>query len=172
MAAAVIAATPFAACSSGDDEPATEDAAEPATGDDSGDGSGDSGGDDGDDGGGSETGDQGSAGSGSGRPESVRDDYPVPFPAGWEIDIQGEIGMVEASGAQLLYPDGAYDDIVAFYDDWYDAQPGESARTVSGDQVFYQLLDGGDLYQVSVTPDHEERDETWVLLQVFGGPVN
>mgnify|MGYP003116649691 CR=1 FL=1 len=157
-----LALAPLAACSSGDDEPAADaDVDAPATED--GGGAGD------DDGGAGAADDQGSAARpGSDRPDSVRDDYPVPFPSGWELDIQGDIGMTDASSAQLLYPNDAYDDIVAFYDDWVEAQPDEFARSVVGEQVIYQLL--GELYyQISILPDHEERDGTWTLLQVTGG---
>lgn len=171
---AVLALVPLAACSSGDDEPAGQadadaDADASAT-DDAGDNGGDA--DDGggaDDGGDTGANDQGpTAGPGSDRPGSVREDYPVPFPAGWEIDIQGEIGMSEMSSAQLLYPNDEYDDIVAFYDGWFESQPDEFARSVVGDQVVYQLL-GETYYQISVLPDHEERDGIWTLLQVTGG---
>ena len=37
-----------------------------------------------------------------------------------------------------------------------------------GEQVIYQQL-GETYYQVSILPDHEERGETWVNLQVTGG---
>jgi hypothetical protein len=172
VVAVVLAAAPLAACSSGDDEAdADADAGEPATEDDGGDtdAGGDVDGGETDDGGETEAGGQdSSAGPGSDRPESVRDDYPIPFPSGWEVDMQGEIGMTDTSGAQLLYPNDAFDGVVAYYDDWFESQPDEFARTVTGDQIFYQLL-GETLYQVAVTPDHEELGETWVLLQVFGG---
>ena len=173
VVAAVLASAPLAACSSGDDEPAADaDVDAPATEDDGGAGDdGDSDGgagavDDGDDGGAD---DQGSAARpGSDRPDSVRDDYPVPFPSGWEFDIQGDIGLTDMSSAQLLYPNDAYDDIVAFYDDWVESQPDEFARSVVGEQVIYQLL--GELYyQIAILPEHEERDGTWTLLQVTGG---
>ena len=167
VVAVVLATAPLAGCSSGDDEPeADPEIGEPAT---QGDGGGDDGGGGSEEGGDTEADGQGSAaGSGSGRPESVSDDFPVPFPSGWEIDIQGEIGMTNTSGGQLLYPSAAYDGIVAFYDEWFESQPDEFARSVVGEQVFYQLL-GETLYQVNVTPDHDERGETWVLLQVSGG---
>jgi len=165
---AVLALAPLAACSSGDEEPAADaDADAPATEDD---GDADDGGAGAvDDDGGAGADDQGSAaGSGSDRPDSVRDDYPVPFPSGWELDIQGEIGLTDAGSAQLLYPNDAYDRIVAFYDDWFESQPDEFARSVVSDQVIYQLL-GETYYQVTILPDHEERDGTWTLLQVSGG---
>ncbi|MDW3214973.1 MAG: hypothetical protein R8G01_13300 [Ilumatobacteraceae bacterium] len=170
---AALALAPLAACSFGDDEPAADtDVDAPAT---EGDGDADDGdADDGNTGAADDDGDggaddQGSAADlGADRPDSVRDDYPVPFPAGWELDIQGEIGLTDAGSAQLLYPNDAYDGIVAFYDDWFESQPDEFARSVVSDQVIYQLL-GETYYQVTILPDHEERDRTWTLLQVSGG---
>lgn len=162
LAAVVLAAALLAGCSSGDDEPAAADSTEPATSDAHSGGVASEGGDT--DAGGRDA----VVSPGSGRPESVREDYPVPFPAGWEIDIQGEIGMTNTSGAQLLYPNDRYDDVVAFYDDWFESQPEEFARSVIGDEIVYQLL-AESVYFVYVTPGHEERDQTWVSLTVSGG---
>jgi hypothetical protein len=164
LAAVVVAAAPLAGCSSGDDEPAAAEsvasAIDPATGA----GEGGDGGDEGADTSGRDVG----AAVGSDRPDSVRDDFLIPLMAGWEVDIQGEIGMTDTSGAQLLYPNDAYDDIVAFYDDWFESQPDEFGRSVVDEQVFYQLL-GETLYQVNILPDHDERGQKWVALQAFGG---
>lgn len=172
LAAALVTASALAGCGSGDDEPAAPEAGESADdggavdagADDGGGSGGDSGGDDG-------GGDDPGAG-GSDRPASVRDDYPIPFPPGWVFDILGDIGMEETSGAQLLYPNDAYDEVVAFYDDWFESQPEEYGRTVQSDGfVIYQIL-GDTYYQVSIAPDYEERGETYVTLQVSGGEVN
>lgn len=173
LAAACSAAVLLVACSSSDGEPDASDAPVETAVDGSVDVGGDDGGDDGADGGaGDAAADQGSpAAPGSDRPESVRDDYPIPFPPGWEKDIQGEIGMTNVSGAQLLYPTDAFDSIVAFYDEWFESQPDEFARTVAGEQVVYQQL-GETLYQVAVNPTHEEGGEIWVILQVSGGAVD
>jgi hypothetical protein len=174
LAAALLVAVPLAGCSSGDDDSARSDPGEQPT--EAGDGEA------GDGEGSSATSDAGSAGvgdtdgdgggvgraSGSDRPDSVREDFAVPFPSGWVVDIQGDIGLTDMSGAQLLYPNEAYDDVVAFYDDWVESQPDESARTDLEGQIVYQLL-GEVFYQITVIPDHEERDETWTLLQVSGG---
>ena len=98
----------------------------------------------------------------------MREDFLIPLMAGWEVDIQGEIGLTETSGAQLLYPNDAYDDLVAFYDDWFESQPDEFVRSEAGRRVFYQLVNES-IYQVNVVPDHEERGQTWVALQASGG---
>ena len=167
LAAAAVAAAPLAGCSSGDDEPAASQSVAPVTDDATKTRPGKA----------SVTKMATAARTravvpartvGSERPDSVREDFLIPIAAGWEVDIQGDIGLTNVSGAQLLYPNDAYDDIVAFYDDWFESQPVEFGRSVVGERVFYQLL-GDSIYQVNVLPDHEERGQTWVALQVSGG---
>ena len=166
LAAMAVAAAPLAGCSSGDDEPAASESVAPTT-DDAGGAEGGDGVDGGDDGAGAGGGGVGVA-VGSDRPDSVSEDFLIPLMAGWEVDIMGDIGLTDTSGAQLLYPNDAYDDLVAFYDDWFESQPDEFVRSVVGEQVFYQLV-GDSIYQVNILPDHEERDQTWVALQASGG---
>lgn len=111
--------------------------------------------------------DGGSAGAAvdeDGLPDSVRADFPAAISGGWEIDILGELGMTDATGAQLLYPADAYDGLVAFYDEWTGSQAEEYARTESGDQVIYTGT--GSVYSITITPSHQERDRTWTLLQI------
>lgn len=161
LAVTMALVVPLAGCGSGDDEPAGSESGEPAAEQDAGETATDA-----DDAG--TTGERGDPGSGSGRPDSVREDFRIPFPTGWEKDLLGEIGMTETSGAQLLYPLDAYDDVVAFYDEWFESQPEEHIRSVQSDGfIVYQQL-GETLYQVTVAPDYEERGETWVALQVSG----
>ena len=172
LAAVVVAAASLAGCSSGDDEPAASESVAPVTdnatgdnGDTAGGGEGDAtGGADGADTGGGDAG----AAVGSDRPDSVRDGFLIPMMAGWEVDVQGEIGLTDMSSAYLLYPNDAYDEIVAFYDDWFESQPGEFVRSETGGQAFYQLVNDS-IYQVNVLPDHEERDQKWVALHASGG---
>lgn len=162
LAATACTAVALVACGSGDDDPASSDAAAPVI---TADGNGNGGADGEPD----ATASQGSgAAPRSDRPDSVRDGFPVPFPGGWEIDIQGEIGMTNTSGAQLLYRSDAFEAIVAFYDEWFESQPDEFARSVTGEQVLFQSL-GETVYVVTITGGHEERERAWTLLQVFGG---
>lgn len=137
-----------AGCGSGDEgAPATQSADQDSNDAGSGDGAG-------------------SAPSSGDLPASVSDGFPVDIPGGWEIDIQGEIGMTNTASAQLLYPADAYDSIVAFYDDWTESQSDEYARTEVGDQVIYTGIESG-VFSITVTPDEEQRDQTWTLLQVI-----
>jgi hypothetical protein len=112
---------------------------------------------------GSQTGDAGSAG-GAGLPDSAADDLSVDVPDGWEIDLLGEIGMTNTTGVQLLYPADNFASVVAFYDDWTESQDEEYAKSEDGDLVLYTST--GSVSTISVTRGHEERDQTWTLLQV------
>lgn len=167
LAAAVVLVVPLAACGGGDDEPAAAEAGETA-----GEESGESGSDgeavgaEGDGDTGTGAGESGSVGN-SDRPDSLREEYPIPIAPGWEVDVLGEIGMSETAGVQLLYPEDAYDDMVAFYDEWFESQPEEYGRSVIGEDVVYQLL-GGTYYTVNIAPGYEERGRTWVTLLVAG----
>lgn len=104
-----------------------------------------------------------------GLPPSAVDDFPVEIPGGWETDILGELGLTNTTGVQLLYPAGDFANIVAFYDDWTESQTGEILRTEVGDMVVYTGVetDSG-LHSIAITRDHQERDQSWVLLQVTG----
>lgn len=94
------------------------------------------------------------------------DDFPVEIPGGWEIDIQGEIGMTDTNAAQLLYPADPFDSLVAFYDDWTGSQPEEYARTEVDNKVIYIGIEAS-VFSITLTPDEEQRDQTWTLLQVI-----
>lgn len=101
-------------------------------------------------------------------PVGTDEDFPVPVPAGWEIDIYGELaeqGATVSSGVQVLYPAEHFDSIVAFYDDWTTSQPTEYSRTVAGDQILYIGMESP-IYWITVTANEEQRDQTWTLLQV------
>ena len=103
--------------------------------------------------------------SGSDRPDSVNEDFPVAFPSGWQVDLLGEIGMSETQGAQLLYANDDYDRLIAFYDDWFASQPEEFvSRSDAGDGSVIYLFLGEPRYQVTVTSGYEERGETWAQL--------
>lgn len=145
----------LAGCSSGDDASPTTAGSQQQPGDGNG-----GGGQDGDDGGTSGPSESGDL------PDSVPDDFEIPFPSGWEIDVHDEIGLV-SSGTQLLYAEDRYDEIVAFYDDWTESRSEEYAKTVAGDTVAFTRMDGT-IWLITVSKD-EQRDQKWTLLQVTGG---
>ena len=99
-------------------------------------------------------------------PDSVPDDFPIAIPSGWEVDLNGEIGLT-VSSPRLLYPVDAYNDIVAFYEEWTDAQPEDYARTEALQGVIFSRIESPP-YLITITPDHEERDATWTLLVASG----
>jgi hypothetical protein len=150
------------ACGPGDSSTETTGANQPADNGGVADGSG--GGDGSDDGNGRGT--DGPGPGNDGLPDSVPEDFPIAIPPGWSIDINAEIGL-SASAAFLLYPSGDFDAIVDFYDEWTTSQPDEYARTEAGDQVIYTRMETP-TYLISVTRNHEERDQTWTLLQASG----
>lgn len=104
----------------------------------------------------------------TGLPPSASEDFTVGIPPGWELDILGEIGMTNASGAQLLYPQDALDDVVSFYDQWIAEQPVEYTRTEVDDKVIYQRNESPPVL-ITVTRDHEERDNVFTYLIIAGG---
>ncbi|MGA7227485.1 MAG: hypothetical protein WBZ40_08255 [Acidimicrobiia bacterium] len=139
-------------CSSGDDATTTDETQGQTT---------DSGGAD-DDGGTT----SGGAGTSGDLPSSVPDDFPIAIPQGWEIDIHAEIGLT-GGVTQLLYSKDEFANIVAFYDDWTGSQPDEYAKTETADRVIFTRLETP-TYLITVERDHEERGETWTLLQASG----
>ena len=152
MAALVLLA---AACSSGDDDDGGGDAfglggdEADSDADDSGSGSGDSGGDDS---GGSDGGDSG-GGLGASETEGG-----IPFPAGGR-DLLAEAGIEIGGQRQLAYPRDAYDEIVAFYEDWVESHPGQVVSSEIDDQRLWQLLPeegGGMVGAITVVKDSEE----------------
>ncbi len=67
-------------------------------------------------------------------PSSVRDDFPVAIPGGWDKDILADLGLTETTGAQLLYPREDFDRIVAFYDQWT-ADPADDYLKTEGPDI-------------------------------------
>lgn len=161
LSVSLVLAMVIAGCG-GSDEGAPTTQGSGQTADNGGDGGG--GGDDGTNDGG-DTAPPAASGDG---PVGTDEDFPVPVPAGWEIDIYGELaeqaGIVN-SGVQVLYPADDFDSIIAFYDDWTTSQPAEYSRTVAGDQVLYIGMESP-IYWITVTANEEQRDQTWTLLQV------
>lgn len=99
-------------------------------------------------------------------PASVPDDFPIAIPPGWEVDLNGEIGLT-VSSPRLLYPADQYNDIVAFYEEWTDAQPEDFARTEAPQGVTFTRMETPP-YIITITPEYEERDATWTLLNASG----
>lgn len=99
-------------------------------------------------------------------PKSVPEGFPVAIPAGWEIDVNEEMGLT-VSAARLLYSSDEYDNLVAFYDEWTGSDSSEYSRTEASDSIIYTRLESP-TYLISITRDHEERDQTWTLLQASG----
>lgn len=152
VAVAMLALT---ACASGDDGAPSTTAFE----EDSDNGSGNQGGTD----------NGGSVPSGSNEPPaSLSDDFPVAIAPGWVFDLLGDIGLTNTTGAQLYYPDEAFDEVVAYYDDWTSSQSVEYARTESSSEVIYQSMETP-IILITVTPHHEERGETFTYLLVAVG---
>ena len=117
-------------------------------------------------GGESSAGDGGTAqGGNSGLPPSVVADFPIPIADGWVIDIQGEIGMTNASGVQLLYPNDDFDRLVAYYEQWTDSQASSYAKTEADELTIFANLESSGT--ITITPNHEERDQTWVHLLII-----
>lgn len=99
-------------------------------------------------------------------PDSVPEGFPIAIPSGWEVDLNGEIGLT-VSAPRLLYPADAYADIVAFFDAWTDAQPDEYSRVETDDGVSFTGMANSPRL-ITVSRDHEERDATWTLLVASG----
>ncbi len=151
-------ASVLVACGSDGEAPDTTGAASGTT-TVTGDGSGGT-----DDTGGSSDGGSTSGGN-SGLPPSVVADFPVAIADGWVIDIHAEIGLVNASGVQLLYPDGDRERLVAFYEEWTADQATSYAKTEADEFVVFSNLETGGT--ITITPNHEERDQTFVHLLII-----
>ena len=99
-------------------------------------------------------------------PASVPADFPIAIPAGWEVDFNEEIGLTNSS-PRLFYASDRYDEIVSFYDDWTASQPDGYQRTESETGItFTRTVEPP--YVIGIIRDHEERDQTWTLLQASG----
>lgn len=99
-------------------------------------------------------------------PDSVPSDFPIAIPSGWEVDLYDEIGL-SVGAARLLYPADAYDDIVTFYEQWTDAQPEDFARIEGPQGVTFSRMESPPAI-IIITPNYEERDATWTLLNASG----
>ena len=154
------------ACGGGDgDETANPDSGQ-TSGDDAG---GDGGSDEaGSNDGGSED-DGGASSSGNSEPPaSLSEDFAAGIAPGWVFDVLGDIGMANTTGAQLYYPDGAFDEVVAYYDDWTSSQTVYYARTEVNGDVVYQSTETP-VILITVTPSYEERGETYTYLLIAVG---
>ncbi len=161
LAILLVMALTLVGCSSGDDASPTTQATNQSADDD---GSSDGGNNEGDT-------NEGTSDSGSTSgdlPPSASENFTVGIPQGWEIDILDEIGLSDASGAQLLYDQNAFDDIVAFYDQWIVGQSAEYARTEIDGDLIYQRLETPAVI-ITVTRNHEERGEVFTYLLIAGG---
>lgn len=116
---------------------------------------------------GTDNGGSGSSGN-SEPPASLSDDFAVGIAPGWVFDVLGDIGMTNTTGAQLYYPEGAFDEVVAYYDDWTSSQSVEYARTEIDGDVIYQSMETP-VILITVTPAYEERGETYTYLLIAGG---
>ncbi len=162
LAVLFVLVLPATACGGGD----SSDTTGPDSGQTSGDGSsGNGGSDDGGTGGDSD----GSSSSGNSEPPgSLSEDFAVGIAPGWVFDVLGDIGMTNTTGAQLYYPEGAFDDVVAYYDDWTGSQSVEYARTELNGDVVYQSTEVP-IVLITVTPSFEERGETYTYLLIAVG---
>lgn len=157
------------ACGRGDGGGTTAPDSDQTSGNGNGDDGGSDDGDSGNAGTGGEDDSSGAAPDSGDLPASVPDDFPIAIPPGWEVDLNGEIGLT-VSAPRLLYSADAYDEIVAFYDEWTAAQPEEYSRgeDPQGGGVTYTGGPEGSVRLITVTANHEERDATWTLLHASG----
>lgn len=123
--------------------------------------------DNGGEGGGEAATDNGGSGSSgnSEPPASLSDQFAVGIAPGWVFDVLGDIGLTETTGAQLYYPEAAFDDVVAYYDEWISSQPVEYARTEIDGEVVYQSMETP-VTLITVTPSHESAGETYTYLLI------
>lgn len=149
------------ACSSGEDSGPTTQAPDQETDNGGGEES------DAEGEGGTSGGDSGSSGN-SEPPASLSDDFAVGIAPGWVFDVLGDIGMTNTTGVQLYYPEGAFDEVVAYYDDWTSSQSVDYARTEMDGEVIYQSMETP-IVLITVTPAYEERGETYTYLLISAG---
>ena len=147
------------ACSSGDESPSPFGFGA----DDSGSGS-DAGSDDGD------SDDAGSGESGGAPSVGAADETEggIPFPGG-AVDMLAEAGINMEGQRQLAYPVDAFDELVAFYDNWTSSHPGETVRSELDGQVLFQVFDGSDIAaMITIVSDGQESFDgepiTFVIL--------
>lgn len=118
-------------------------------------------------GGGTDDGGSGSPGNND-RPASLSDDFAIDIAPGWVFDALGELGLTNTTGAQLYYPEGAFDDVVAYYDDWTGSQPVGYTRTEIDGEVIFQSQETP-IVLIAVTPGHEERGVSYTYLLIAVG---
>ena len=158
--AAMAALVLLAAACSGDDDDGGGDAFglggdEADSGGDDGDADDSGSGSDDSDSGGSGNGDSGGSGDALAAGETAGG---IPFPAGGR-DLLAEAGIEIPSQRQLAYPQDAYDEVVAFYEDWVASWPGQVVSSEIDDQRLWQLLpeDGAaSLSAITIVKDSEE----------------
>jgi hypothetical protein len=102
--------------------------------------------------------------AGDDQPVGVDEDYPVAVPGGWTIDILGRAGLDVSSQVQVLYPLDEFDEVVAFYDQWTDDQPGDYVRSETATGVIFRLVEP--FRQIAVTNDYKEQGEQYTALQI------
>lgn len=126
----------------------------------------DGGSDEGD--GGEDGGDSAPSASGTAFPEGIDEDFLVPVPAGWEIDIYEELaeqGVTLSGGVQVLYPNDDFDRIIAFYDEWTEQDTVDHVRSEVADTIVYSRMEAP-ISQITVQRNYEERDGTWTFLVI------
>ncbi len=121
------------------------------------------------DGNGASSGGDSSGVDGTGFPQGADEDFPIPVPEGWEIDVYAELaeeGVTLTGGVQVYYPQDEFDEIVAFYDEWYDnvPDPDQWARSETVGTVVYTRV--SPLAQISISQDVEERGELRTFLTI------
>jgi hypothetical protein len=98
------------------------------------------------------------------RPSGAGEDFPVPIPDGWVIDVNGSIGLVVTNNIQVLYPLDRFESLVDFYDQWTADEPDEYVRIESDNGIVYQL--GSPLRQISVNDDYERDGTQYAVLLI------
>jgi hypothetical protein len=106
------------------------------------------------------------------------DDFPIPLPDGYQV-----VSVFTAEGTSavsLAYPEGNFDDIVAFFDDWTSSQPNawtKSTSSVSGgegtiDSANWFEDEGSSFISVSsfcIVPDTSIDPENCIAVNVNTG---
>lgn len=107
--------------------------------------------------------------SGTAFPEGIDEDFPVPVPAGWEIDILEELAedglTVTNGGVQVMYANDDFDRLVTFYDEWTGTDTADYVRSEAGDSMVYQRMESP-VYQITFTKNTEEQGNLYTLLVI------
>ena len=119
--------------------------------------------------------DEGSVTIGGGE---LPDDFPVPLPDGYQV---ASVFTADGTSAvSLAYPEGDFDEIVAFFDDWTSSQPTtwtKSTSSVSGDEGTIDSAnwfedEGSSFISISsfcIVPDDSVDPENCVAVNVNTG---